>query len=282
MIAAVRVVLPWVNVPDSTNIYVGFRAVKRLFCHDLCTLKLKGYYEFIIHLLIWPCRLFLQPKHRKHQPNQDQNQYRKTCLLSFWGIWTAGGPSLTSSLPREMLHLLWAFWRGFEPAAGSSLPLPYQGNAHLLWAFEGIWTARRTVPDLFLTKEMLIYYELLRNWTLDLFLTKEVLYHWATKAISIRTSLKLIVRKVFKLSNVFNRVDDAANRSGRRGSGTRATYSLEGYRSTSWATSAFVFASLPTSKLVRFEAFSPPPPPPDSNCGGGWIRTLCVGIHQQI
>ena len=53
-----------------------------------------------------------------------------------------------------------------------------------------------------------------QNRTADLFLTKEVLYHWATKAF-----FKADIEREIGLEPT--------------------TYSLEGYRSTKWATPAY-------------------------------------------
>ena len=61
------------------------------------------------------------------------------------------------------------------------------------------------------------------NWTHDLFLTKEVLYHWATTACLHRDSRPLKIQRLRERKTRFE----------------PATYSLEGCRSTNWATSAF-------------------------------------------
>ena len=73
------------------------------------------------------------------------------------------------------------------------------------------------------------------NWTLDLFLTKEVLYPWATTAFNPL----LVVRWVLFLL-IEQRISNNEQLSVERETRLElATYSLEGYRSTNWATPAY-------------------------------------------
>ena len=102
------------------------------------------------------------------------------------------------------------------------------------------------------------------NWTLDLFLTKEVLYPWATTAYLIQNFIPMDRDEILNLKSTERE--------------TRlelATYSLEGYRSTNWATPALSTVALaevdwcqPSLKLWLAS-------------GGNRIRT-CEDISQQI
>ena len=73
------------------------------------------------------------------------------------------------------------------------------------------------------------------TWTLDLFLTKEVLYHWATTAFWVIEVSGSYAKQV-KSSYLTHLTD--MTQSERKTRLELATYSLEGYRSTKWATSA--------------------------------------------
>ena len=78
------------------------------------------------------------------------------------------------------------------------------------------------------------------NWTLDLFLTKEVLYHWATTAGIAKESNN-------KFSFIKELIEERETRL------ELATYSLEGYRSTKWATSAKGNCWFCDFDILRFE-----------------------------
>ena len=73
------------------------------------------------------------------------------------------------------------------------------------------------------------------NWTLDLFLTKEVLYHWATTANSVGSLWFIVWGCSGELQTTNDKLQTVLERKTRL---ELATYSLEGYRSTKWATSA--------------------------------------------
>ena len=83
------------------------------------------------------------------------------------------------------------------------------------------------------------FWAVMGNWTPDLFLTKEVLYHWATTAFKKSLSQWLISH--WKISHQKWLSDLLTNDFSSWERETRlelATYSLEGYRSTKWATPA--------------------------------------------
>ena len=85
------------------------------------------------------------------------------------------------------------------------------------------------------------------NRTHDLFPTKEVLYHWATTANQPVGSIQLAVGK--QLSKSCNCKLRTTNWKERETRLELATYSLEGYRSTKWATSACLIWNLKMYKL---------------------------------
>ena len=99
-------------------------------------------------------------------------------------------------------------------------------------------------------------------WTRDLFLTKETLYPWATPAYGLsglEFKVTSLARQNFNL-HLENKVSSLERETGFE----PATFSLEGWRSTNWATPAF-FSGLsskdyniskkPSSQLFRWTTF---------------------------
>jgi hypothetical protein len=112
---------------------------------------------------------------------------------------------------------------------------------HLLRAVEGNWTL-----DLFLTKEVLYpwattaahFFKVAEgNWTLHLGAPRAMLYPWATTAFN-----KVVGYKQYRKTKTIPNNQQPNERETRL---EPATYSLEGYRSTNWATPAYIlFPSL--------------------------------------
>ena len=85
------------------------------------------------------------------------------------------------------------------------------------------------------------------NWTPDLFLTKEVLYHWATTASHSRQPQDAVISQLRPTANCQLK---AAYWQERETGLEPATWSLEGYRSTKWATPAFTHRSFSEGGFV--------------------------------
>ena len=146
-----------------------------------------------------------------------------------------------------------------------------QGHSLLSELLRGFERHRPPGPDLFLTKEVLkkflSFWGDLNPWPLP--------YQGSALPLSYKS---IVLRTKKRLAKViywmFSLIASMMLLMERKTRFELATYSLEGYRSTSWATSAFVFVF--TSKTgPNWSTFS------DSNCGGGWIRTT-EDISQQI
>ena len=139
----------------------------------------------------------------------------------------------------------------------------------ILWAFEGIWTAPAArpwpLPYQGSTQKSLSFWGDLNPWPLPYQGSALPLSYKSivTKSIVLRTKKRLakVIYWMFSLIASMMLLIERKTRF------ELATYSLEGYRSTSWATSAFVFVftsktgliwSISQTQTVGADGFEPP------------------------